>query len=639
MNIHSINNTVFFFVFLSFFSTKAQELPSYLFPQPKQLQIESGFLNLHSGIQYPTSQFTHGISSLQYFNTTGSHKTFTSPLVINTLTLEIDSTLKYKQQYILKIDSSSIHIKGKTKAALFYGKQTLAQIISYHTHTQKPIPCLTIQDWPDFERRGYMLDISRDKVPTMETLLHMIDLLAKWKMNEFQLYTEHTFAYKKHKVVWKNASPITAEEIQILDKYCKIRHIDLVPNQNSFGHMENWLKHDEYLHLAECPTDCKTTWGMRSRTSLNPVHPGSFALMKELYAELLPNFSSKYFNIGCDETVELGNGLSKAECEKSGKGKIYLEYLIKLNSEVNKHNRIAQFWGDIILNHPKLIPSLPQNMTAMVWGYESTYPFEEKLPLFKDAGLKYYVCPGTSTWRSIIGRNHDAFLNLKNAAYYGKKFGAKGYLNTNWGDYGYWQPLSVCYPTMAVGAAYSWSTESNPVKNLAHILNTHIFLDPTGNIVEALLKLGNAYLACNIPEGNANAFHLMLRRYKWTIDGHFQTKHLTKENLQNAEQQILHAKSILNAASPFCKDSSIVINELNQAIALSLHGVHLGIARLEATDKSTENIDREIRIKLKNELEQIIENHNKIWIKRNRKGGLFDSSKKLQELAEFYDFK
>jgi hypothetical protein len=638
MKQHYQNHIIFFVVFLSFSSVQAQELSTYLFPQPKQLQIESGFLNHHSGIQYPTTQFLRDIEFQHHFNNTGSLNTLTSPLLINTLTLKIDSTLKHKQEYILKIDSSTVQVIGKNKTALFYGKQTLAQIINYHTYTQKSIPCLTIHDWPDFERRGYMLDISRDKVPTMETLFHIIDLLASWKINEFQLYTEHTFAYKNHQVVWKDASPMTANEIQILDKYCTARHIDLVPNQNSFGHMENWLKHNEYLHLAECPTDCKTIWGMRQRTSLNPINQGSFALMKELYAELLPNFSSKYFNIGCDETVELGNGLSKAECEKSGKGKVYLDYLIKLNSEVNNHNRTAQFWGDIILNHPELISSLPKNMIAMVWGYESTYPFEEKLPQFKDAGLKYYVCPGTSTWRSIIGRNQDAFLNLKNAAYYGKKFGAKGYLNTNWGDYGHWQPLSVCYPAMAVGAAYSWSVASNPTLNLAHILNTHIFQDPTKNTVEALLILGDAYLACDIPEGNANAFHLMLRRYKWTMDGHFQTKHLTKENLKNAEQQILNAKRILNAASPSCKDSTIIVNELNQAIALSLHGLHLGLARLAALDKATENIEHDIRTKLKIELEQIIKNHKNIWIQRNRIGGLSDSSKKLEELAEYYEF-
>src|SRR5207342_333696 len=109
------------------------------------------------------------------------------------------------------------------------------------------------EDWPDFAVRGVMLDISRDKVPTMATLYEMVNLFASLKINQLQLYTEHTFAYSQHEEVWRNASPMTAEEIQFLDQYCKQRFIELVPNQNSFGHMERWLKHEKYRHLAESP--------------------------------------------------------------------------------------------------------------------------------------------------------------------------------------------------------------------------------------------------------------------------------------------------------------------------------------------------------------------------------------------------
>ena len=94
---------------------------------------------------------------------------------------------------------------------------------------------LQIDDKPDFANRGVMLDISRDKVPTMETLYKQIDILAECKINQIQLYTEHTFAYDNHKVVWQNASPMTPEQILDLDQYCRDRHIELVPNQNSFG--------------------------------------------------------------------------------------------------------------------------------------------------------------------------------------------------------------------------------------------------------------------------------------------------------------------------------------------------------------------------------------------------------------------
>ena len=98
-----------------------------------------------------------------------------------------------------------------------------------------------------------MLDVSRDKVPTMATLYALIDRLAEWKVNHVELYAEHTFAYAQHEVVWRDASPFTPAEIDALDAYCAARHIALVPNQNCLGHMNRWLRHDPYRALAMDP--------------------------------------------------------------------------------------------------------------------------------------------------------------------------------------------------------------------------------------------------------------------------------------------------------------------------------------------------------------------------------------------------
>ena len=81
------------------------------------------------------------------------------------------------------------------------------------------LPPCRIEDWPDFAARGVMLDISRDKVPTLATLTGLVDLLAGWKINQLQLYTEHTFAYAGHERVWRGASPMTGEQIERLDQF------------------------------------------------------------------------------------------------------------------------------------------------------------------------------------------------------------------------------------------------------------------------------------------------------------------------------------------------------------------------------------------------------------------------------------
>ena len=621
------------FILISIFSihSSAKDLKSHLLFTPQEFKIDSSeiafeqeFLpELRDFAKKSTKESTTGEWLLDLTNQNAR------------IRITINANLPNHDSYSLKLSKGQILLIGKNLNALRYGKQTLAQILDFAEIESQPLPIIEINDWADFERRGYMLDVSRDKVPTMKSLYTLIDQLAEWRINELQLYTEHTFAYRNHAVVWQNASPLTAAEIQQLDIYCLKKGIDLVPNQNSFGHMENWLKHDNYLHLCECETNCKTIWGSRKRTALAPTEPESMQLMQELYSELLPNFSSKYANIGGDETVELGLGKSKTLSDKIGKGQVYLDFLKKLNAEVNKNGKLTQFWGDIVLNHPELIPDIPKNMTALVWGYNATYPFDENLKKFHDAGLDYYVCPGTSTWRSEIGRNHNAFLNLENAALAGVKHYAKGYLITDWGDFGHFQPKSVSYPSMVLGANYSWNYDKGTVKNLEFLLNHYVFKDTTGYTAKAVLTLGDAYLKTELPPGNANAFHLMIRRYKWTLKGHYQTKHLTKTGLLAAENEINKGLTELELAKPQCYDSEIIVEELKQASKLALFGIHLGLARLEAKDYSTKNISSGKREDLAEELSQIIESHKVIWVKRNRLGGLQDSAGNLEELVEY----
>lgn len=548
---------------------------------------------------------------------------------------QIEADLDHNDAYHLSVLPSGIRLLAKNNNALGYGKQTLHQLLEYAQAEKQSLPEIEINDWADFKRRGYMLDISRDKVPTMASLYALIDQLEAWRLNELQLYTEHTFAYRNHQAVWEEASPLTAEEIQKLDAYATERGIDLVPNQNSFGHMENWLKHDQYLKLSECETDCQTIWGARKRTALAPTNPKSLELMKELYAELLPNFTGKYVNIGGDETVELGLGKSKALSEKIGKGQVYLDFLKQLNEAVIKNGKSTLFWGDIVLNHPELIKEIPKNMTALVWGYDAVYPFDKNTQKFHEAGIDFYVVPGTSSWRSEIGRNHNAFINHKKAVLAGNKYKAKGYLITDWGDYGHFQPKSVSYPSLILGANYAWHYSDQTLDNLTFLLNHYVFKDPTGKTAEALLVLGDAYLKANIPEGNANAFHLMIRRFKWTMEGQYQTKHLNMAGLITAEEEIKRGLALLQEASPSSPDADITLQELKQAANLARFGIHLGLERLNAAGKKTENIPRATRLKLANELENLIENHKKIWTVRNRVGGLKDSAEKLEDLLNY----
>jgi len=119
--------------------------------------------------------------------------------------------------YRLSINDEGVSILASDDAGLLYGACTLRQLLPGDLAGGTEalmLPKTTIVDWPDIPHRGVMLDISRDRVPTLETLFGLVDLLASWKVNQLQLYMEHTFAYAGHEMVWRDASPLRAAEIR-----------------------------------------------------------------------------------------------------------------------------------------------------------------------------------------------------------------------------------------------------------------------------------------------------------------------------------------------------------------------------------------------------------------------------------------
>ncbi|NJO83227.1 MAG: family 20 glycosylhydrolase, partial [Blastochloris sp.] len=229
-----------------------------LLPQPKMLSLNSGTFDLPPAdviidISDPSQLFTAQRLKAAVARIGRSYTIAVGESTGEThIILDINPDKAGDPQgYSLEINPGGIYISSVSAAGVFYGVCTLIQLIEQYGAS---LPCLEITDTPDFPARGVMLDISRDKVPTMDTLYRLIDMFAGFKINQLQLYTEHTFAYRAHRVVWEDASPITPEEILLLDAYCRERFIELVPNQNSFGHMHHWFEHPQYLPMAETQT-------------------------------------------------------------------------------------------------------------------------------------------------------------------------------------------------------------------------------------------------------------------------------------------------------------------------------------------------------------------------------------------------
>lgn len=522
---------------------------SFLLPRETSFYLDSGF-PAASAVLRSIAAEADRIGVLLSFKTEASTKNKSGFTAVQS-----EFAPNHPEGYALTIKKSGIQILYRQEAGLRAALATLTQLLSqFH----RRLPCLTIRDYPDFARRGVMLDISRGRVPKLNTLLHLVDLLAGFKINEFQLYTEHTFAYRNYRPVWNGWGPLTGAEIEELDAHCQALGIDLVPNQNSFGHLRYWLEYPPLKKLAEVsePYESADKTFLRYPTTLAPNHPDTLPFLRELYDELLPHFSSAHFNVGCDETWDLGRGQSRALCERNGKGRVYLDFLKKIHREVSVRNRRMQFWGDIILHYPELIKEMPKNVIALNWGYEKNHPFDREAETFANSKLPFYVCPGTSTWMSLVGRHDTALANLRQAADAGLKHGAAGYLNTDWGDGGHPQPLAVSYLPYLVGAAVSWCARSFNESMLVPVLSRDVFRDPTQRAAKAALALGFAHrkfkhFAPNVtPFGAVIAAPIPESRELFCRDGlkYYATIpakniHAALEELENHRAQLHRSKS------------------------------------------------------------------------------------------------
>lgn len=534
-----------------------------------------------------------------------------------------------EQSYTLTVDETGVLIKGY-EAGLFYAVCTLSQLILHYGNI---LPYMSISDAPDFSARGVMLDISRDKVPTLATLLELVDKLASLKINELQLYIEHTFAYIGHHQVWALASPMTAQDILELDAYCRERYVELVPNQNSLGHMERWLRFPDYLPMAETPDGFQPEWGgpRRSASTLDPQDPNSFDLFTSLFDQYLPNFSSKTFNVGCDEPWELGQGKSKEAVEARG-GRVYLDWMQKLYDNVSERGYQMMFWGDIINHHPDLVPELPEDIIVMEWGYEADHDFDGHCKVFADSGIPFYVCPGTSSWNTLIGRTENALGNLRNAAENGLKYGAIGYLNTDWGDNGHMQPLPVSYLGFAYGAGLSWNYENNKNINIQSALSRFIFRDDANIMGQLAYDFGKSYHELTWDEnfnGHLLSYLTQVPHHRETAKAENNSKDkISKDNLEHVIAHLSNLQAQLSQTKMQTPDADTVIAEYQQASALMQHTAKwLLFMRGESEQLAQE---------LLQELDSLIAQQHEVWLARNRRGGLDDSITRFDSMRQDY---
>ena len=534
----------------------------------------------------------------------------------------------HAEGYHLEVADHGVSLTAADDAGARHGRATLAQLRHAGATTATSLPACRIDDWPDFAVRGVMLDIARDRVPTIETLFALVDRLAGWKLNQLQLYTEHTFAYAGHEEVWRDADPYTPDDLRAIDAHCRSAGIELVANQNTLGHFERWLRHDRYRPLAITPDGFEWVFGIRrSPMTLDPANTDAFALVTDLLGQLVPVVQSRRVHIGLDEPWELAP-------ERHQEWADWLERLVALPVMAGREPLV---WGDVLAASPDLLRRIPEGVTVCEWGYEDDHPFADRAAALAAAGIPFWMSPGTSSWLSISGRVENMLGNIHAAAVAGVDHGATGMLTTDWGDMGHHQQPVVSEPGLAAAAAFSWCAGAHRDMDLgvlAAMLDLHAFDDPAGALGGALVDLGRVprLVTPQIPNMSALVFQLLLPQ--WRV-GHGATRGLTTDDLDGVEATLDDVTTATVRAEPRRVDGGLLLDEVRATVGVLRLCCRDARLRL-AGDGSLASVGPADRAGLGAELDGVISEHRRLWNERFRPGGLEDSVAWLDHLGACY---
>ena len=362
--------------------------------------------------------------------------------------------------------------------------------------------------------------------------------------------------------------------------------------------------------------------------TLNPSDPESIALVEDMLSEFLPLFRSRYFNICCDETFDLGKGKNAdAQKKPGGTTALYVQFLKKIIAVVNKFGKSAMFWGDIIAKCPELIRELPAGTVPLEWDYGPLTRLRDT-SVMRDSGLSFYVCPGVNGWNRFLNNLESATQNIINYARKGRQFGAAGLLNTDWGDFGHINFLSGSWHGLVLGAACAWNGEASSDPAVFDREFSLIELgDRTGDIISAwrnvskTQKLNYAGLQCLFDPGFSD--ELKKERFR-TLSELDQDQMRTALDLcEKGELQAMAALAVADPLDPLAKAEILCGFRGERLVQLAL----MAILKYDGIDPRA-TADR---------LRAFETEFSVLWHKRNKPSEYYRLRTLLMKVAEHLD--
>lgn len=425
---------------------------------------------------------------------------------IVTLRLQKDLAVPSDEGYLLEVSGGQVTIQGRQSAGLFYGIQTLIQLIEDATDQQIEIPACRITDYPEIAYRAIHLDM-KHHLETGHYYYSIIDRLANIKVNAIIIEFEDKLRYRQAPVVG-SANAISIEEFAAISRYAQERHIEISPLVQGLGHASFILKHEEYKKLRDDPA---SDW------VFDPLNPETYDLQFALYDDAIKATPyGKYLHVGGDEVGSLGKSeLSK----KSGMKPLELQmyWLKKVTDFALAHNRIPIFWDDMVFKLADLykttyddkmpvakveelwknnlalldknVTLFPKNCVYMRWNYDTpAIPGNRRaIDWYKAHNLKVMAATSAQPIYPMLPRNRSNFNPIKDYCSLTSEKKMDGILCTAWDD------CSVHFETIWRGiydfGLFSWNYEDIQEPQ-AHTLFRQRFYSPA--MADASMDFQNA---------------------------------------------------------------------------------------------------------------------------------------------------
>ncbi len=397
--------------------------------------------------------------------------------ILSRAQVNFDSAMR-DEGYVLVTDGDITYDIAATGAGIYYGAQTIKQLVA-GSGAHAVLHGVVARDWPAMKYRGLSDDLSRGPVPTLEFQKHQIRLLSEYKVNIYSPYFENTLVSASNPLPALPGGAMTRADVEELVRYANQYHVTVVPDQEAFGHLHRVLMFDIYSQLAETPHG----------SVLAPGQPGSLDLIRQWFTEMASIFPSPFLHIGADETFELGRGQTKTRVTQEGLSAVYVDFLTQIHTGLSPLHRKLLFWGDIAMDSPKLVKTLPKDMIAVAWEYNpNPKGYDKWLLPYVDAGMETWVAPGINNWRVVYPNFTAGLDNIQRFVSDGQRLGSTGELNTVWNDLGEGLFNMDWYGAL-FGAAAGWQPGTSSIPQFQNSYGQVFHGDLTGKINQAQVEL------------------------------------------------------------------------------------------------------------------------------------------------------